>query len=116
MGKGGPNVQLGRLLAESGLSETQFIRAVNRLAAESGVPLRYDQPSVSQWLGGTTPRQVVRPFIVEVLARRLGRPVTPAELGFATARTTPENRTFPRTVEELVDLVRSDRTRPVEGC
>lgn len=108
MGKGGPNVQLGRLLAESGLSETQFIRAVNRLAAESGVTLHYDQPSVSQWLGGTTPRQVARPFIVEVLARRLGRPVTPAELGFATARTTPENRTFPRTVEELVDLVRSD--------
>ncbi len=108
MGKRGPNVALARLLEESGLSETQFIRAVNRLAAEAGVSVRYDQPSVSQWLGGTTPRQAVRPFIVEVLARRLGRPVTLAEVGFPAPRTTSDNRTFPRTVEELVDLVRSD--------
>ncbi|AUA11461.1 tetratricopeptide repeat protein [Streptomyces sp. SID8382] len=108
MSKRGPNVALARLLDESGLSETQFIRAVNRLAAEAGVSVRYDQPSVSQWRGGTVPRLAVRPFIAEVLARRLGRPVTLAEIGFPTPRSTPDNRTFPRTVDELVDLVRSD--------
>lgn len=108
MSKRGPNVALARLLDESDLSDTQFIRAVNRLAAEAGVSVRYDQPSVTQWRGGTMPRQAVRPFIAEVLARRLGRPVTLAEINFPTPAATPGNRTLPRTVDELADLVRSD--------
>jgi hypothetical protein len=108
MGKGKPNAALGRLLEESGLTETQFARAVNRVAAESGVSVRYDQPSVSQWLNGTIPRAVVRPFVAEALSRRLGRPVTLADVGFPAPPAAPENRTFARTVEELVDLVKSD--------
>ncbi|WP_129842165.1 tetratricopeptide repeat protein [Streptomyces sp. RFCAC02] len=104
-----PNQALSRLLAESGLSETQFAHAVNRVAAETGVAARYGQPSVSQWLSGTTPRAPVRPLVAEVLSRRLGRSVTPAEL-FPTAPSgpAPAQTPYARTVEELVDLVRSD--------
>ncbi|TDC80114.1 tetratricopeptide repeat protein [Streptomyces hainanensis] len=110
MARRAPNTALARLLVESGLNETQLARQVNRLAHEAGVATRYGQPSVSQWLSGTVPRAVARPLVAEVLARRLGRPVTPAELGFANPRTAlPVSPTsYGRTVEELVDLVRSD--------
>ncbi|RBM19075.1 tetratricopeptide repeat protein [Streptomyces sp. PT12] len=105
-----PNRGLARLIAESGLTATQLARAVNRLAREAGQATRYDQPSVSQWLGGTVPREAVRPFVAEALARRLGRPVTLAELGFPSpARTSSASSpAYSRTVEELLDLVRSD--------
>ncbi|WP_326595633.1 tetratricopeptide repeat protein [Streptomyces sp. NBC_01803] len=90
------------------MSETQFARAVNRVAAESGVTLRYDQPSVNQWLTGSVPRAAARPFVAEALARRLGRPVTAAELGFPAPRSPKDNHASPGTVEGLVDLGRTD--------
>ncbi|MEV1007153.1 tetratricopeptide repeat protein [Streptomyces sp. NPDC049881] len=101
-----PNAAFARVFAESRWSGTQLARAVNRVAREAGVSIRYDQPSVSQWLGGTMPRPLVRPFVAEAFARRLGRPVTPGELGFPTPRTPAPDA--PSYVAELMDLVRSD--------
>ncbi len=107
MGKRAPNGALARLLAESGMGEAQFARAVNQVAAESGMPLRHEQPSVSNWLAGTLPRKIVRPFVLEALARKLKRPVTAAEAGFPTPTEKP-NTQAGNTVEELEALARSD--------
>ncbi|MCX5050976.1 tol-pal system YbgF family protein [Streptomyces sp. NBC_00474] len=106
MGRREPNVSLSRLLTESGWTFSQFATAVNRVGTESGVPLRYDDSAVSHWLDGTMPRKAVRPFIVEVLSRKLGRPITHAEAGLPAP--SPEMSTRPDTVEGLMELGRQD--------
>lgn len=79
-----PNLGLARLIAESRWGNAEFARAVNRGGTEIGLRLRYDESAVCHWLSGTMPRVSVRPVIVEVFARRLGRPVHPREAGFVS--------------------------------
>ncbi|MCX5385224.1 tetratricopeptide repeat protein [Streptomyces sp. NBC_00083] len=101
-----PNDHLRRLFAETGWTLSQWARAVNLVGSENGTPLRYNASAAHHWLGGTTPRERVRRFIVEALSRRLQRPVTHAEAGFGSlsAPSTPA----PDTVEGLVELGRGD--------
>ncbi|GAA3292739.1 tetratricopeptide repeat protein [Streptomyces cinereospinus] len=101
-----PNLNLARLLDETGWSETRFAREVNRLGTEAGKPLKYGQPAVSNWLAGTMPHAKVRAFIVEALSRKLGRPVTHAEAGLPAPA--PGTSTQADTVEGLIELGRQD--------
>ncbi|WP_019432828.1 MULTISPECIES: hypothetical protein [Streptomyces] len=101
-----PNHSLNRLYRETGWTLRQFAQAVNRLGTECGMPLRYREPSVHQWLNGGLPMPQVRPLILEALARRLGRPVTAMEAGFPPVPGSFDNRAS--TVEALIDLGRQD--------
>jgi len=101
-----PNTALAALFEESGWSRGQFIRAIARVGAETGVTFRYDESAVPHWLAGTMPRKPVRPLIREALARRLGRPISDFAAGFAQ---TPEpSGDGPDTVAGLADLGRAD--------
>ncbi|RDG35337.1 tetratricopeptide repeat protein [Streptomyces corynorhini] len=100
------NTALERLYRESGWTMRQFAQEVNRIGTERGTPLKYQQPSVSQWLKGQLPKESVRPLILEAFARRLLRPVTRAEAGFPTP--SKESNAYPDTVEGLIDLGRHD--------
>lgn len=84
-----PNAGLERLYRESGWTLRQFAQEVNRIGTERGTPLKYQQPSVHQWLSGHLPRETVRPLILEALARRLLRPITHADAGFPAPRKSP---------------------------
>ncbi|MFE1958169.1 tol-pal system YbgF family protein [Streptomyces sp. NPDC059479] len=99
-----PNSGLERLFRETGWSLRQFAQAVNRIGTEQGTPVQYRPPSVHQWLKGGMPRESARPLILEALARRLGRPVAPAEAGFPT----PEAPSASVTVDGIIDLGRQD--------
>lgn len=102
-----PNASLSRLLDQAQWSRTQLAQAVNRIGAEVGLSLKYDQSAVSHWIAGTMPNQRARPVIVEALSRRLKRPVTHAEAGLqgpASARSTPGSDA----VEQLLDITRAD--------
>ncbi|MGK5729814.1 tetratricopeptide repeat protein [Streptomyces sp. URMC 124] len=106
MAKREPNVCLGRLLDETGWSQSQFATAVNRTGTEQGTPLKYDASAVNHWLGGTIPRGKVRPLILEALSRKLGRPISHADAGLPA---TGELLQGPAsTVEELLELGRED--------
>ncbi|MFB7028769.1 MULTISPECIES: hypothetical protein [unclassified Streptomyces] len=101
------NQGLCTLLDQAGYSETKFAHAVNRLGTEAGLSLNYRQPSVSQWKQGVQPKLQVRPVILAVLERRLGRPVTYAEAGLQ--RPTGDQSDSRRdTVESLIDLGKDD--------
>lgn len=78
-----PNESLQGLFKETGWTLSQCARAVNLVGAEDRTPLRYNASAVHHWLAGTTPREEVRPYIVEAFSRRLQRPVTHREAGFA---------------------------------
>ncbi|MGW4802718.1 hypothetical protein [Kitasatospora sp. NPDC004272] len=78
-----PNHALRVLLTEAAWSAADLAAAVNRVAAESGTVLGYDRSAVAHWLAGTRPRAHAVSAICEALARRLGRPVSPADAGLA---------------------------------
>lgn len=101
-----PNRHLERLYRQTGWTLRQFVQAVNRVGTERGTPLKYREPSAHQWCQGHLPKEQVRPLIVEALARKLGRPVTPTEAGFPA----PVNSSdaTPGTVEGLIDLGAGD--------
>ncbi|MGW7067063.1 hypothetical protein ACWGII_18580 [Streptomyces sp. NPDC054855] len=102
-----PNEPLQRLSTESGWTLSQCARAVNRVGAEDGTPLKYNGSAVHHRLGGTTPRSAaVRRFVVEAFARRLRRPVPHAESGFPTPA--DQEQRPPLTVEGLIELGRQD--------
>ncbi|MGW7519955.1 tetratricopeptide repeat protein [Streptomyces sp. NPDC054796] len=106
MGISEPNTALERLFRETGWTLRQFAQEVNRLGTERGTPLKYQQPSVHQWLAGHLPKEPVRPLILEALARRLLRPITHTEAGFPAP--SEESNSRSTTVEGLIDLGRQD--------
>ncbi|WP_407560411.1 hypothetical protein [Streptomyces sp. 184] len=98
-----PNDGLAALLDEAKWSRSQLANRVNRLGAEAGLTLKYDHSAVSHWVAGTQPVEQVRPLVVEAFARRLGRPVTYAETGFAR----PPDQDGDM-IEDLMDTSRAD--------
>lgn len=102
-----PNLGLERLLEQTRWSRSQFAIIVNRLGAEAGLTLRYDQSAVSHWVRGTVPNAPVRRVILEALSRKLQRPVTHAEAGLPVAPSDHAPQGVD-TVEQLVDLGRAD--------
>jgi hypothetical protein len=82
-----PNDRLARLMASAGFdSHKAFARAVLEESKQAGEPLkRCDHTYVSRWLEGMSPRGKTPVFIAAALGRKLARPVTPAEIGMATA-------------------------------
>ncbi|MFI1524752.1 hypothetical protein [Kitasatospora cineracea] len=79
------NNRLLHLLREADWTGGDLAREVNAIAAESGLHLRYQRASVSQWTAGTRPRPPVADLVAEALTRRLGRTVTPEGAGFAAS-------------------------------
>ncbi|MEU6406537.1 hypothetical protein [Streptomyces sp. NPDC046985] len=76
-----PNNQLSALVAESGLTYEALARAVCAVAAECGTHLRTNKSNVEHWLSGSMPRSDTPRYLTVVLSRRLGRLLTPADLG-----------------------------------
>jgi hypothetical protein len=107
-----PNQGLRELLNEARWTQAESAAAINRAAAEAGVPPTCDKSNVNKWLGGTRPQAKWHPLIVEAFSRRLGRPVTRVEAGLppSVAETgTLAALTLPGdTVEGLVSIGRED--------
>ncbi|MFF3896405.1 sporulation protein [Streptomyces sp. NPDC001812] len=76
------NVRLEGLIGESGVSRKGFAHRLNQLCAERGIQSDYTHTSVANWCRrGMRPRQPVPDLIRVVLAERLGRPVSLADIG-----------------------------------
>jgi hypothetical protein len=100
------NNALAALIAEARWTNGQLASAVNRVGADAGLQLSYDDSAVCHWLTGTIPRTRVRPLVCEALSRRLGRPVTIASAGLGPAGT--GQHTSPDIVTGLIDLGSAD--------
>ncbi|WP_329012003.1 hypothetical protein [Streptomyces sp. NBC_00690] len=103
-----PNTRLRSLLAECSWSGADLARAVNSAGREAGLALRYQRPSVAQWLSGSVPRSPGPELVAEALTRHLGRTVTPAQAGFSTQR--------PAGALECPSTTRALRTLAVEAA
>ena len=101
-----PNTALAALIAETRWTNGQFASAVNRVGAEAGLQLSYDDSAVCHWLTGTLPRARVRSVVCEALSRRLGKPVTSVSAGLGSV--TELHQEDPDIVTGLVDLGSAD--------
>jgi hypothetical protein len=68
---------------EAGLTYEVLARDVRTVAAESGDVLRTNKSAVAHWVKGKQPAPQTAGYVAEALARRLGRDVRPADLGFS---------------------------------
>ncbi|WP_409496055.1 hypothetical protein [Amycolatopsis sp. cmx-11-12] len=102
------NDRLRDLLTAAGWSFDNLARAVNSAGTEAGLRLRYDRTAVAHWLSGTRPRGQVPALIAEVLTRRLGRPVSSAELGLTCATAGRKTARPAGKIAAFADLVRAD--------
>ncbi|MFE7531251.1 tetratricopeptide repeat protein [Kitasatospora sp. NPDC057542] len=77
-----PNDRLAAAMAAAGLTFEALARATRAVAAESGVRLGTSRSAVHAWVTvGAIPAGSTPFYVAEALSRKLGRPVTVAEIG-----------------------------------
>lgn len=76
-----PNTRLLTVIHRAGLSNEALARRVVEVAAENGCEASYNHISVRRWLDGSKPRGLVPHFVAIALTRKLGEPVTLADIG-----------------------------------
>jgi hypothetical protein len=76
-------------MVDAGFSHQGLARSLNDLGRARGLTgLRYDHCAVLRWVSGQRPRDPVPALLAELFSLRLGRPVSPEDLGIPT-ETTP---------------------------
>ncbi|NUK24098.1 hypothetical protein [Streptomyces lunaelactis] len=86
------NEQLRRAITEAGCSYAELARDVRTVGAESGVAtLRTNSSAVAHWIAGTQPHATAARILAETLSRKLGRLVTPEQLGLVRAAETTDH-------------------------
>ncbi|MDT0307298.1 hypothetical protein RM780_10015 [Streptomyces sp. DSM 44917] len=86
------NAQLRELLAEARLTYQAAAQHVRAVAAENGLHgLRTNKSAVHHWVRGAVPEETTARCLAEALSRRLGRPITRADLGLPTAASAAED-------------------------
>ncbi|NYI06987.1 regulator [Allostreptomyces psammosilenae] len=109
------NRQLAALIEEAGFSHTGLARRVDQVGAEHGLDLRYDKTSVTRWLRGQQPRGAAPAIIAEVFSRRLGRRVSPQDLGFGDSPHVYAGLEFAASAAEAVDIASTLWRRDVDN-
>ncbi|HEY5837211.1 regulator [Streptomyces sp.] len=112
------NTRLAALIAEAGFSNAGLARRVDQLGLEHGLDLRYDKTSVTRWLRGQQPRGATPALIAEVFTQRLGRRLSPPDLGLDSCAPVYAGLEYAASPEEAVDIVsglwRKDTGNPAE--
>jgi hypothetical protein len=79
-----PNRLLAAVMAEAGVSNKGLAARVRELAQRDDRPISSDHVSVRRWLDGSIPRGRTSHYVAVALGAKLGRQVTPADLGLAS--------------------------------
>ncbi|MFF6955079.1 transcriptional regulator [Streptomyces sp. NPDC008317] len=103
-----PNTLLDALLDEAGMSRVGLATRVNAAGRVRGKEMRYDHASVIRWLRGQRPRGVVPDLICDVLAARLGRPVSLDAIGMGNPATAEPAAPLAGFIERSTALWRGD--------
>ncbi|MFI8938291.1 hypothetical protein [Streptomyces syringium] len=110
-----PNTRLLEAINEAGVTYAALARAVRGIAIEAGdATLRTNASCIAHWVAGTAPDPATVPYLVEALARRLGRPLSPADLGLCSGDHVPADLGLsigPDPVETITLMGRADIER-----
>ncbi|BBB01123.1 putative transcriptional regulator [Actinacidiphila reveromycinica] len=103
-----PNHILDALLDEAGMSFNGLATRINQAGKARGKTLRYDHTAVLRWLRGATPRGIVPDLICDILAERLGRPITLTDIGLGPAANPASAAPLAGFIERSTALWRGD--------
>lgn len=78
------NEELHEAMQEAKLTYEKLAVDIRQVAAEAGTELRTNKSAVGHWVRGGEPEPSTASYIAEAISRRLGRQLTPADLGFNT--------------------------------
>lgn len=108
-----PNTALRDIIERAGISYEALARDVRTVAAEAGGGVRTNKSSIAHWVAGKRPDPQTAVYLAEALSRRLGRTVTPADIGLTAdqAQAQPGLRLGPDPVDMLVRLGEADIQR-----
>ncbi|MFC8130930.1 hypothetical protein [Streptomyces sp. NPDC057302] len=81
-----PNDSLLSLIREAGWTYEALAHRVNEDARRHKVGTTYDRTTVAHWIRGSRPRRPVPELLCGLFTQRLGRLITPVELGLADGR------------------------------
>ncbi|WP_307129155.1 hypothetical protein [Streptomyces aurantiacus] len=95
-----PNQRLRGLVAESGYTYEALAKAVRAVAAECGGSLQTNRSAVEHWIAGATPRGDTGRFLAVAISRRLGRLLTPTDLGLPAAGGVEDDDTIGLSLKE----------------
>jgi hypothetical protein len=86
-----PNQRLAALMAEARATNKGLARRVRDVASRHGVRVGTTHVSVQRWLDGAGIQADTASYVAEALGAKLGRRITPSDLGFAglTMRSAP---------------------------
>lgn len=103
----GPNLQLADVMRRASCSNSGLAKRVSAVASEHGVEVRCDHVNVKRWLSGAQPRGMTPHFIAEALSRKLGEPLTLAEVGMAPndEGVLLSSLSYPERLSESIDVV-----------
>ncbi|MBO3736640.1 Tat pathway signal protein [Actinoplanes sp. NEAU-H7] len=104
------NEKLAAVLAEAGMSHGQAARAFVRVAAETGAAefAGVGRSHVSKWVAGVKPSGRAPLLLCETLGRKLGRTITPEQIGLDASSFRGVRGWDADTLVELTDLGRCD--------
>jgi hypothetical protein len=106
------NSQLAAVIAQTGLSHAQIARAFVRVAleAEASELAGVGRSHISHWISGSKPSGRAPTILCEALSRRLGRNVTPEDVGLAGESSPMRNALdwCADTLDALTDLGKVD--------
>ncbi|MFE1842672.1 sporulation protein [Streptomyces sp. NPDC059515] len=104
-----PNAQLIAVMDEAKVSNKGLAKRMQDTAAQRGVNLGTTHVSVKRWREGSGIQPQTAAIMAEVLSTKLGRHITPGDLGFfdLARPAAPEPVKYPGTVPEALSLLGS---------
>ncbi|OIJ91148.1 sporulation protein [Streptomyces colonosanans] len=102
-----PNVQLIAVMDEATVSNKGLAKRMTDEAARRGMDLGTTHIAVKRWRDGAGIRPQTAAIMADVLSAKLGRRITPGDLGFFdhTKATAPEPIGYPSTVPEVLSML-----------
>jgi hypothetical protein len=102
-----PNAQLIAVMDEAKVSNKGLAKRMRDAAHQRGISLGTTHVSVQRWRDGAGIQPRTAAIMADVLSAKLGRRITPADLGFLdhTQSTAPEAVGYPSTVPDVLSML-----------
>ncbi|MEU3890747.1 sporulation protein [Streptomyces sp. NPDC029041] len=102
-----PNAQLIAVMDEAKVSNKGLAKRMKDAAAQRGISLGTTHVSVQRWRDGAGIQPQTAALMADVLSAKLGRRITPGDLGFFdhTRPATPEPFGYPSTVPDVLSML-----------
>lgn len=102
-----PNAQLIAVMDEANVSNKGLAKRIRDAAGERGISLGTTHVSVQRWRDGAGIQPQTASVMADALSSKLGRRITPADLGFFdhTRQAAPDTVGYPSTVPDVLSML-----------